>query len=259
MKPILLLLTAFFVACATSPQGRNQLILLDDSKMSQLGIEAFDQMKAQQPIEKDPAINAYVKCVAQPILKESGSDRSDWEIVVFKDDSANAFALPGGKVGVHTGMLKTAKTADQLAAVIGHEVGHVIARHGNERVSETMATQGIMTLTGIFTKDNPQQQLIMGALGVGTQFGVLLPHSRTQESEADIIGLEIMAKAGFNPLEAVELWKNMAAQGGQPPEFLSTHPAPANRIKNLQAHMGEAQVFANQAQTAGRHPNCRKP
>lgn len=261
LRVFILAFAFFVVSCATSPQGRKQLILFPDSDMAKLGVESFNQMKTQQPIEKEPKVNTYVKCVALEVLKntEGYANRADWEIVVFKDDTANAFALPGGKIGVHTGLLKVAKTPDQLAAVIGHEIGHVIARHGNERVSESFAAQSVLTLTNVLSKDNPNQGLLLAALGVGAQFGYLMPHGRTQESEADIIGLELMAHSGFNPQESVELWKNMSAQGGSPPEFLSTHPSSSTRISNLQSHMEPAIAWYKEATAAGRAPNCKKP
>lgn len=231
------------IACATSPTGRKQLMLMPDSQMNAMGAQAFTELKKQTPTEGDPTSNAYVKCIALPIAEAAKGmlDVSSWEVVVFKDESANAFALPGGKIGVHTGMIKVAKSDDQLAAVIGHEVGHVIARHGNERVSEGLLAQGAMLTTAIVTKDNPKQGLFMALIGVGAQFGYLLPHSRTQESEADVIGLDLMSRAGFDPRESVELWKNMkAASGGKgPPEFMSTHPSNDSRIQNLQSKIPE--------------------
>ena len=249
-----------FSACATSPEGRSQLILMPDSQMDQMGVQAFNEMKGKIPVERDTSMNVYVKCVALEVLKESEgyADKSSWEIVVFKDDTANAFALPGGKIGVHTGLLKVAKSQDQLATVLGHEIGHVIARHGNERVSQSLAMQGALVAGSLAVKDNPNKNLILAGMGLGAQFGVLLPWSRIQESEADIIGLKIMARAGFNPRESVELWKNMSAQGQHPPEWLSTHPSPGNRIENLNSHMNEALGLSEYARN-GRRPSCRKP
>lgn len=243
-------------ACATSPTGRHQLIAVSDSKMNALGSEAFAQMKSTIAIERDPAINQYVRCVALPISEQAkGIVEGDrWEIVVFKDDTANAFALPGGKIGVHTGMLKVAKTDAQLAAVLGHEVGHVIAKHGAERMSEGLVSQVVMAGAAVLTPDNPKRGIILGALGLGAQFGVMLPHSRTQESEADVIGLDLMARAGFDPAQSVELWKNMqAAGGGAPPEFMSTHPSNSTRIANLQSRVPEATVKYQQAKA---RPRC---
>lgn len=232
--------------------------------MNQMGAAAFQSMKGETPIETDPAIVAYVKCIADPIAKASGDSTGvkSWEVVVFKDKSANAFALPGGKIGVHTGLLPVAKTDSQLAAVLGHEVGHVIARHGNERVSEGLLVQGALAGASLaLGQENPKTPYILAALGIGAQFGVLLPHSRGHESEADLLGLKLMAIAGFDPRESVELWKNMgaAAGGSAPPEFLSTHPANATRIRNLEAHIPENLPIYEAVRREGKVPSCRRP
>lgn len=252
---ILGIVAAFLAACQTSPTGRKQLALVSDSQMDQMGTQAFTEMKAKQPIESNAAENRYVRCVANSITNVL-PDKREWEVIVFKDDTANAFALPGGKIGVHTGLLKVAKNQDQLATVIGHEVAHVLAEHGKERVSEQMAAQGGLSILGsvIGNPQDPRHGMLMGALGLGAQFGVLLPHGRNQESEADIMGLDFMAKAGFDPRQSVELWKNMAAAGGgQPPEFLSTHPSHGTRIKNLEEGIPSA---LDQRTKSGKHPNC---
>ncbi|MEK6704748.1 MAG: M48 family metallopeptidase [Bdellovibrionota bacterium] len=250
------------IGCATSPLGRKQLILVPDAQMDSLGAQAFQQMKAKTPISSDPAINAYVKCVAKP-LTEAAKDSlhvSNWEIIVFKDDTANAFALPGGKIGVHTGIFKVAKTQSQLAAVIGHEVGHVIAKHGAERVSDTFATQGALQAIGALTGDNPNGKLIIGLLGLGAQVGVLLPFGRTQESEADLIGLDLMSRSGFDPRESITLWQNMKSfGGGAPPEWLSTHPAHDTRIADLNTNMPDATRRYERARSQGRDPKCQLP
>jgi predicted Zn-dependent protease len=252
-----LLFALLLAGCQTSPTGRKQLALVPDSQMNQMGDQAFAELKAKQPIENDAATNTYVRCVADAITSALPEKRA-WEVVVFRDDTPNAFALPGGKIGVHTGILTVAKTASQLGAVLGHEVGHVLAGHSKERVSEQMVTQGGIQLLGVIlsSKEDPRRNALMGALGLGAQFGITLPHSRTQESEADIIGLDLMAKAGFDPKEAIALWKNMeAAGGGKPPEFLSTHPSDETRISNLESHMAEAVATYQKAAT---HPICRR-
>lgn len=162
-------------------------------------------------------------------------------MTVFQEDSANAFALPGGKIGVHTGLLKVADNQSQLAAVIGHEIGHVQAQHSNERMSLQYATQSGMQLLGALAgQDSAAKQGIMAALGVGAEYGLALPFSRKHEAEADIIGLQLMAQAGFDPRESVGLWQNMAAANGgnEPPEFMSTHPSNSTRIEGLRAHTG---------------------
>lgn len=248
-------------ACATSPTGRSQFIMIPESEMAQMGAQAFQQMQKQEPVADNPDVHRYVQCVADAITAELGGEHADtqWEVRVFEDDSANAFALPGGKIGVHTGLLDVAKNQHQLAAVIGHEVGHVLSRHGAERVSQQYATGAALQLVGAYVGDGSSQasKQVMSLLGLGAQVGVLLPYSRLHESEADVIGLELMADAGFDPRESTELWRNMAAQGGEgPPEFLSTHPDPQGRIEELDSRMQGAMNRYQQARSAGRQPNC---
>lgn len=250
-------LAASVVACTTSPTGRRQLQFFPEDQMVQMGAAAFQQMKQQVPVSDAPQVNEYVNCVARAITEVLPEQR-DWEVTVFEEESANAFALPGGKIGVHTGLLDVAKSQGQLATVVAHEVGHVIADHSNERVSTAFAANaGLQLANALAGGDSQEKQMLMGLLGLGAQFGVLLPFSRTQESEADTVGLELMAKAGFDPREAVELWKNMeSGAGGQPPEFLSTHPSHDTRIDNLRDQMPQAMKLYQQALAQGRRPNC---
>ncbi len=210
-----------------------------------MGVQAFTQLKKETPTEMDPKINAYVKCVVAPLTKvvdADGKGRS-WEVVVFKSDQVNAFALPGGKIGVFTGIMKAAQNADQLGAVVGHEIGHVLARHGSERASQALAAQGLLTAGGLVAgQESKRNQIILGLAGVGAQVG-LLYYSRDQESEADLIGLDLMARAGYDPRQSVVLWQNMkTATGGgaAPPEFMSTHPSNERRIRDLQANIPKA-------------------
>jgi predicted Zn-dependent protease len=262
---VLVAASSIVLACATSPLGRKQLILMPDSQMDAMGTQAFQELKAQTPTVSDPSVTGYVRCVAGPLTEAAKGKASvdRWELAVFKDETANAFALPGGKIGVHTGLLKVARTDAQLAAVIGHEIGHVIARHGNERVSEAFATQGgLAAVSAIMGGQGASgsKNTVLGLLGLGAQVGVLLPHSRTQESEADLIGLDLMARAGFDPRESAELWRNMMkdAGGKAPPEFLSTHPASENRIRNLEANFKDAMPKYEAARAAGQAPKCAR-
>ena len=250
-------LTAGLVACATSPLGRNQFLLMPAGEMDQMGATAYAQMKEEKPQSKNSREVNYVLCVSNAITNTVGGNQQ-WEVTVFQEDSANAFALPGGKIGVHTGLLGVAKNQSQLAAVIGHEIGHVQAQHSNERMSLQYATQSGMQLLGALAgQDSAAKQGVMAALGVGAEYGLALPFSRKHEAEADIIGLQLMAQAGFDPRESVGLWQNMAANsGGSPPEFLSTHPSNQTRIEGLQARIPEAMPLYQQAQSAGRTPNC---
>ncbi len=168
-----------------------------------MGAQSFEQIKQQTPLTKDQNIKQYVQCIADKIIPQvtQNPDPKQWEVQVFEDDQANAFALPGYKIGVYTGLLKYAKNQDQLATVMGHEVAHVIAKHGNERVSSQMATQAGLDIVGAVlggTQD-PNNAMILAGLGLGVQYGITLPFSRSHESEADLIGLDLMAKCRFQP------------------------------------------------------------
>lgn len=250
-RPVLAIaLIALVTACATSPLGRRQLILVSDAEMSQMGAASFSDMKQKIPQTKDGKTSAYVSCVAHAITNEIGTNQQ-WEVQVFDDKQVNAFALPGGKIGVYAGLLKVATTQDQLAAVIGHEVSHVLAGHSAERVSEGMATQLGVGVTSAATGVNAEM------LGLASNVFFTLPHSRTQESEADLLGLDLMSKAGFDPRASVTLWQNMAQAGGnKPPELLSTHPSDDTRIQQLEARIPSDLPIYEKAQAQGKRPRC---
>jgi predicted Zn-dependent protease len=258
LKKIVVILTTLLVSCVTSPLGRKQLVLMPADQVDSMGTEAFSTIKRENPLETNSQVNRYVTCVANAIIQVSNSPITNWEIAIFKDESANAFALPGGKIGVHTGLLKVAEDQNQLAAVIGHEIAHVLANHSNERVSQEYAVkQGLELVQAVTNVQTQMGQTMMGLLGVGAQFGILLPYSRVHESEADIFGLNLMATAGFDPRASVMLWQNMERAGGsRPPEFLSTHPSHSTRINDLQNAMNNALSLYQQAQSSGRRPNC---
>jgi predicted Zn-dependent protease len=250
-------------SCATSPEGRSQLRLLPEDQINTMGVQSFEQIKQQTAESKDAKIRAYVQCIADAIIPQLDEDNDPtmWEVRVFADDQANAFALPGNKIGVYEGLLKYAMNQHQLAAVIGHELAHVVAQHGNERVSEQLAAQAGISIAAIAlgssqTSDG-NKQLILAGLGLGVQYGVILPFSRTHESEADLIGLDLMAESGFNPTESVKLWENMSKAGGGAPEFLSTHPSSTTRIKDLNARMPRALQAYNTAQAQNKKPDCK--
>ncbi len=253
-------LSLVLASCAKSPTGRHQLKLYSGQQMQTMGMQSFDQMKQDQTISQHRGVNSYVNCVAKQVVKAlPGQQQQGWEVVVFDSDQVNAFALPGRKIGVYTGLLRVAENQDQLAAVIGHEIGHVIADHGNERVSNKQAVKMAMTVADGALRNSEYseyQQMAMGALGLGMQVGVLLPYSRTHESEADYIGLELLAKANFKPQAAVTLWHNMAKNSGgkSPSELMSTHPSPATRINKLAAQINNLTIkpVLNRA-------NCQKP
>lgn len=248
---------AWIASCATSPLGRSQLSFVSAGQLNQMGVKAFDALKQETPQERDPAINRYVRCVADNIIRENRV-AGQWEVVVFQDDDANAFALPGGKIGVHTGLFKAAVNQHQLATVIGHEIAHVLANHSGERVSQETALQtGLDLVKALGNVQSQTGQTILGLLGVGAQFGILMPYSRLQESEADLYGLDLMARGGFDPRESINLWVNMSklSGGAEPPAFLSTHPSHATRIQDLQSRMNIAMQLSQQA---GKGANCGK-
>ncbi len=244
-------------ACATSPTGRSQLILLPEAQLAQMGFQAFEQIKRKERIESDPAVNAYVRCVAKELTRLLGGR---WEVVVFRSDKVNAFALPGAKIGVYTGLLKAARNQHQLAAVIGHEIGHVLARHSNERISQEFAVEQALGLVqALAMPQSPTGQWLMAALGLGAQVGVLMPFSRLQEAEADVIGLELMARAGFDPRETIRLWYNMEESARRtPPEWLSTHPSHATRIREIERRLPQVLPLYEVARNRGHTPDCRK-
>jgi len=186
--------------------------------------------------------------------------QTSWETAVFVDPEPNAFALPGGKVGVYTGIFTVARNQDQLAAVIAHEIGHVISHHHDERITRQMQTQTGLGLISALLGARYGQAAAQTATQVGgglAQGLFVLPNSRTQESEADVVGQQLMAKAGFDPREAVNLWQNMLAAGGsRPPEWLSTHPDPQSRLGELRSRAAGLMPVYEQARASGRRPSC---
>jgi len=201
-----------------------------------MGLQAYEQIKQQERVSRDPELNRRVQEIGRRIAAVSGQPDWDWQFTVFENDEPNAFALPGGKVGVYTGLFKVAKNDAQLATVLAHEVGHAIARHGAERMS-----QGLLAQLGGAVVGATAGPAYADLAAQAATLGIILPYSRTQESEADEIGLMLMAEAGYDPREAVKLWQNFEALGGdRPPEFLSTHPAEGTRIQRLQALMPKA-------------------
>nr|WP_185067069.1 M48 family metallopeptidase [Vibrio ponticus] len=253
-----LAIAASLTACSSSPTGRNQLLLFSDSDMSNLGAQSFEQMKQQQKVSNNVKLNNYVQCVADAVTAQvpKQSEFDNWEVVVFDSEQVNAFALPGGKIGVYTGLLNVAQNQDQLATVIGHEIAHVLADHSNERLSQSQLANTGLQLTSVALGASEYAQYreaTMAALGLGVQVGVLLPYGRTQESEADIVGLELMARAGFDPRQSIALWQNMAkaSKGQQPPELLSTHPSHGTRIQDLTETMRKLPNYG------ATKPNCK--
>ena len=252
-------LGALFAACATSPYtGRQTLNLVPDSQLLKLSFDQYRQTLAKAKLSTNKVQVAMVRRVgrriaaaSEELMRERGQAQDiksyKWEFnLIEDDDQVNAWAMPGGKIAVYTGILPVAKGETGLAVVMGHEVAHAIAKHGNERLSQGLLAQmGGMALSAALSGYPAQtQNLFMTAYGAGAQVGFLLPYSRTHELEADRIGLILTARAGYDPREAIPFWQRMAAQGGsRPPEFLSTHPTGANRIRQIRALMPEAMRY----------------
>jgi metalloendopeptidase OMA1, mitochondrial len=233
-------------ACAQAPvTGRSQLILLPESQDADMGLQAYQQIQQEEKISSNAELNQRVQTVGRRIAAVSGHPEWDWQFTLFDNPEPNAFALPGGKVGVYTGLFKVAQNDAQLAAVMGHEVGHAIARHGAERMSHGILAQ----LGGVAVGAATGSSAIVDLYSQAATLGVILPYSRGQESEADEIGLMLMAEAGYDPREAVKLWQNFEALASErPPEFLSTHPSEGTRIQRLQELMPKALQIYQQHQ-----------
>lgn len=242
--------------CSTVPvTGRTQFNILSPQQEMELGFSAFNQMKKEVPISKDPQLNALVTKVGKRIAAVAQADLpgAQWEFVVFESKEANAFCLPGGKVGVYTGILPITKDEEGLAVVLAHEVAHAAARHGGERMSQAIVLQGLGDQIGAFSARDPRWQAVANtAYGLGSQLLVALPHSRMTESEADHIGLIYMARAGYNPEAAIAFWERFAEYnrkaGGATPWWLRTHPLDEKRIERLRAWMPEAKAQYRPAQ-----------
>lgn len=250
-------------ACATAPSGRSQLLLVSDAEMDRMGALAFDQMKASDRLSTNAGLQRRARCVAGRVVAVLPAEwkNTPWEVQVFEDSVPNAFALPGGRIGVNTGMFGIARDQHQLAAVLAHEVAHVVFRHANERVSRSALAEQGMAIVGAYAgaRTSPANtRTLLGLLGAGVQVGVLLPFSREQEREADAYGQELMARAGFDPNGAVELWQAMASAGtgGRVPQLLSTHPDPGNRIRGLAQRAPQLVSERDLATRSGRVPDC---
>ena len=238
--------------CATVPEtGRKQFVMLSADEETQLGMTSFDKLKKEVPISRDAKANAMLQQVGKRVAAVAQLPNAQWEFVLFESKEANAFCLPGGKVGVYTGILPITLNEAGLATVIGHEVAHAVARHGAERVTDAwlLQTGGSLLEAGLATaKTDPQWQgALVTAYGVVGTVGVELPFSRAHESEADHIGLRYLARAGYDPEEAVKFWQRFAefnrkTGGAQVPAFLRTHPLDDKRIKQLQEWMPEAKA-----------------
>jgi predicted Zn-dependent protease len=237
--------------------GRNQLSLVSESELQQMAGEQYKQQLSAGKVE-NPSVSkdaAMVRRVGQRIsaaitqyYSQQGLSKElegyKWEFNLINDKQVNAWCLPGGKVAVYTGLLPVTQNEAALAVVMGHEIAHALARHGNERVSQGLLQQmgGVALSVAVANKPSETQNMVLNAYGIGTQVGAILPFSRKQELEADKLGLMFAAMAGYNPREAIPFWQRMSQAGGgqKPPEMLSTHPSDETRIKKLEGYMNEA-------------------
>lgn len=229
--------------CETAPiTGRSQFIIMSPSQATQMGVQAYQQILSKAKLSTNQDYINRVRTIGRRIADVSGQPDLQWEFNVIEDKRPNAFALPGGKVAVHTGLFTVAKDDNQLATVMAHEVGHAIARHGSERVSTQMAVQ--LGLAGLGAAAGQEYEQMVNLAAGAASLGIILPHTRSQEAEADHIGLILMARAGYDPRAAVPLWENFKKAGGErPPEFLSTHPAPQSRINRIRELLPEAMAI----------------
>ncbi len=261
---VILFLFAILIGCAYNPYTeRSQFLLIPEDYEMDLGAQAYQQVLkdpknkiSKNPIEVEP-VQRVAKRIIAAAKQSKYAERAkkfDWEVVVIKNDKVkNAFALPGGKIAFYTGIFPMAKNENGLAAIMGHEVIHALARHGAERMSQKLGAQVVLTGTQIALQGQGvgYSNDIMKALGLGVEVGIILPFSREHESEADYIGLLLAAQAGYDPRESVRVWERMEKAGGQQPvEFMSTHPSHGTRISQLQSWMPEAMRLYEKAAKA---------
>ena len=257
-KLLIPLLIIFLVSCAKVPiTGRKQVNLVSTQELQSSSLKQYNQFLKQHEVIKNTqelrqlkAVGADIADAVETYLRNNGYknriEEFDWEFNLVKDDAVNAWAMPGGKIVFYSGIMDICQNKKGIAVVMGHEIAHAVARHGNERMSQMLAAQlGGVALSAALSEEPEQtQNLIMRAYGVGAQVGVMLPFSRLHESEADQMGLTFMAMAGYDPHAAVNFWQRMHEQSGKsPPEFLSTHPSHESRIADLRKHMDEAMKY----------------
>ncbi len=248
---------ALLAGCAAAPYTRrSQLILISPEEENKLGARAFQQVLGKSHLDGRAQVNGPVEAVGQRLARVAERPDFSWRFVAIDDPKQqNAFCLPGGKVAVYTGIFPLAESTNGLAVVLGHEIAHALARHGAERMSQGLVAQAGGSLLGAWLGGGPGPNTILAAYGLGAQLGVLLPYSRTQESEADHIGLLLMARAGYDPRGALAFWQRMErAAGGAPPEFLSTHPSHGTREQQIQAWLPEAMRYYEASAHAGVEP-----
>lgn len=261
MRTIALIFLLFSFSCSSVPlTGRKQFVAIPSSQMMTLSAESYSQVLKENKVSDNStyiymvqSVGKRMSAAVEEYMREKGMTASiedfSWKYNVLESDQLNAWCLPGGQIAFYEGIMPVCEDENGVAVVMGHEIAHAIAQHGNERMSQQLLIQmgGVALSEALKNEKEQTMQLAMLAFGVGTTLGVQLPYSRTHESEADEMGLYFMAMAGYNPLEAPEFWQRMEARGEErPPEFLSTHPDPKNRIRDLEKHMSKALDYYNQ-------------
>ncbi|QDU78972.1 TPR repeat-containing protein YfgC precursor [Polystyrenella longa] len=248
-----LMVCLFVLGCRSTPvSGRKQVLLVPEQQEIQMGAQAYTEILSKETRSANPRFEELVNRVGQRIAEVVNRPDFQWEFTVVQSKEMNAFALPGGKVCIYEGLLPICEDEAGLAVVMSHEVAHVIARHGSERMSHEMIAQGAGKALDIFTDELTveEQAIWKKAYGLGSQYGVILPYSRKHEMEADVIGVKLMAEAGYDPSAAVEFWERFAAAKGgeQQPEWLSTHPSDGSRAAALREELPNALTIYSKAQ-----------
>lgn len=238
-------LSGFALAgCAGDSTGLG-VQLVSSQEVDRMGLQTWQKLRSETPATSDRSYQRTLDRVSKRVLVAAGKDPAAWEAVVFAGDQVNAFALPGGKIGVYEGMMQRVANDAELAAVVGHEIAHNEEQHAAERVNSQAVTQLGVNLTAA-ALGGEQANMVAGLLNAGAQYGVLLPYGRNQELEADRLGLQYMARAGYDPRAALEFWQKMAREGGsRTPAFASTHPAPEQRIAQIRALLPDADTIYN--------------
>ena len=260
MRKLIILSFLFLLSCAVVPMtGRKQFVAIPSSQMIALSAESYAQVLSEAQLSRNTDYTRSVREVGKRITAavesyleqnnlQSVTEGYAWQYNVLASEELNAWCMPGGQIAFYEGILPVCQDENGIAVVMGHEIAHAVAQHGNERMSQQLALQmgGIALSEALKTQNQETIDLAMLAFGVGAQVGVMLPYSRTHETEADELGLYFMAMAGYNPQSAPDFWKRMEARSsGRPPEFLSTHPDPTNRISNLERIMPKAMEYYN--------------
>lgn len=239
---VTLLAALTFSTCVQIPEtGKSAFIVTSKQQEAQLGTDGYKEILKKSKISKDPRLNAVLQRVGQRIAQQVNQKDFQWEFTLIESKEQNAWCMPGGKVAFYTGILPSLKNEAGMAAVMGHEVAHAVLRHSGQRISQQFGADLVMGALSVGLANSPNRDGLMAALGAGATVGIMLPFSRGHESEADLVGLKYMAKAGYDPVEAVRFWERFKSSGGgSPPEFLSTHPSGDRRIQDLNANMPQA-------------------